>query len=505
MGANDLSSNGAVSITAGTGANSKLITLSSITGVSVGGYLHINELNDPAYVTIDGAGSCTWCDEYWNGTRVRGQISELTSIDTTTRQVGINPGLYNGYTRTPQAIPFTPLVKWAGVEDLQVYANNSGYTTNFLMDQCAYCWIKGVESNFADGDHVRCWYSYHNEIRDSYFHDAYRHTSGGTDAHVLIAERTTGTLVENNILIRLHLSITLNWGPAGNVIAYNYTDGNYDTSATNVLMYDLATHGAHPQFNLWEGNVTSQIRLDSYWGSTSHNTIFRNWARGVTQICLPYSTRGTAGACHSSTQGNDAVNLDFTNAYDNLVGNVAGSAAMRAASPSGEVAYVVAGETRSNYGGYGYDIAIGYNDVSDNTGSGTCTGARASCLPYYSSLIHGNYTYANNATTWGMNIPSGYNPASPSQSLPASFYKSTKPSWWGSSIPWPAIGPDVTGGIGPGGHAYKIPAQVCYDNATKDSNGYASFDAAACYGEQVTPPPPPVAPTPPMNLSAAVQ
>jgi chitodextrinase len=494
MGTSDLGSGGAVNITGGTGAGSTSITVSNASGITVGSYLHINELNDPSYVTINGAGSCTWCDEWWNGTRVRGQISEVTSVNGNT--IGISPGLYNGYTRTPQAIPFQPLVKWAGVENLQVYANNTGYTTNFLMDQSAYSWIKGVESNFADGDHVNVWHSYHDEIRDSYFHDAYRHTSGGTDADIFIAERTTGTLVENNILTRMHISVMLNWGAAGNVVAYNYTDGNYDTSATNVLMYDLATHGAHPQYTLWEGNVTSQIRPDSYWGSTSNNTMFRNWALGVTQICLPYSTRGAPGACHSSTQGNDAINIDFTNAYDNLVGNIAGSAAMRAASPSGEVAYVVAGETRSNYGGFGYDIAIGYNDVSDNTGSGTCTGSRASCLPYYSSLIHGNYTNANNTTAWAMNIPSGHSPANPNQALPASFYKTSKPAWWGS-LPWPAIGPDVTGGTGPGGHTSLTasnPAQACYNNTPKDSNGYLIFNPDNCYG---TGTPPPTDTTPP--------
>ena len=41
------------------------------------------------------------------------------------------------------------------------------------------------------------------------------------------------------------------------------------------------------------------------------------------------------------------------------------------------------------------------------------------------------------------------------QSLPASLFLSAKPSWW-QGAPWPAVGPDVNGGNGPGGHTYDI-------------------------------------------------
>ncbi|MGB9103573.1 MAG: hypothetical protein WCC59_02335, partial [Terriglobales bacterium] len=46
------------------------------------------------------------------------------------------------------------------------------------------------------------------------------------------------------------------------------------------------------------------------------------------------------------------------------------------------------------------------------------------------------------------------------------------------------IGPDVTGGDSPnvGGHAYKIPAQLCYENSAQDANGYLiNFNADLCY------------------------
>jgi hypothetical protein len=74
--------------------------------------------------------------------------------------------------------------------------------------------------------------------------------------------------------------------------------------------------------------------------------------------------------------------------------------------------------------------------------------------------------------------------------LPPSLYRNGKPTWWGSQ-PWPAIGPEVTGGDVPntGGHAYKIPARLCYENTSKTS-GVLNFNANACYAN--VPPPKPM-------------
>src|SRR5581483_1404841 len=77
------------------------------------------------------------------------------------------------------------------------------------------------------------------------------------------------------------------------------------------------------------------------------------------------------------------------------------------------------------------------------------------------------------------------NPVPATQTLPASLYLSTKPSWWGT-MPWPAIGPDITGGDlpGSGGHAYRIPARVCFEDVMHGAfaNTVAStFNANNCY------------------------
>src|SRR5215831_8843472 len=123
LGSGQPNSAAATAITSGATAGSSSIVLANASGVTVGSYLLITELDDPTFVSSSGSeGACTWCDQFWNGTRDRGQIVEVTSVSGTS--IGIAPGLYSTYSRTPQASTMTA-TKYAGVESLQVYANNT--------------------------------------------------------------------------------------------------------------------------------------------------------------------------------------------------------------------------------------------------------------------------------------------------------------------------------------------------------------------------------------------
>src|SRR5262249_24123755 len=125
----------------------------------------------------------------------------------------------------------------------------------------------------------------------------------------------------------------------------------------------------------------------------------------------------------------------------------------------------------------------------------------------------GNYDVKNGTRWVASEVPSGLsqfaNPVPSSQTLPVSFYLSAKPSWWGT-MPWPAIGSDVTGGMDATGHVYANPAQACYNKTSKDSAGILIFNADNCYQftPSSTPPAPPTPPPPPissntLNTSAA--
>lgn len=474
-------------ITNGATAGSASIELTSAAAIADGMYLAIAEINDPTYVSSAGSGgNCNWCDGDWTekGSLARGQIVKVTGVSGKT--VAISPSLYTAYTNTPFAVPFKMSAEYAGVEDLQVYANNTGYDANFGMAMCAFCWIKGVESNYADGDHVEVYWGFHNEIRDSYFSNAYLHSPGEHDSDIQIAHKTSASLVENNIIERTHIAVMLEWGAAGNVVAYNYTMGEFDSGATNLAIGGIDFHGAHPQFNLLEGNVVTQIAEDSVWGTSSHTTAYRNWVVGTNRICSPMSGRGPVTCSgtngHYGFQAARAIETTYAGTANHFTANVVGSAQMQALKgynfPLAQKASVEYPDPR-NYDAVAYGWSFGYGKTSDDgAGTGCAEGVPPCHMPGNSakSFFHGNFNNMGGDIAWAEGA---------TRELPASLYLDGKPQWWGT-MPFPATGPDVTGGNGPAGHSYGNPARECYLRVMGGSDGGAGgplpFDAGRCYG-----------------------
>jgi len=73
-------------------------------------------------------------------------------------------------------------------------------------------------------------------------------------------------------------------------------------------------------------------------------------------------------------------------------------------------------------------------------------------------------------------------------------------------MPWPGIGPDVTGGnvANVGGHVYLTPAANCYLNIlgglTNGTTGALTFNANNCYGSSAQS----NGPVPPTGLNAVI-
>lgn len=470
-------------IAGGTDAGSQEIQLASAQGITPGMYLVIGEQNDPAFVTAAGSGgNCNWCDGGWtkDGSLARGQIVAVTAVQG--NQVSIDPGLYGGYTHSPIAVPFQMAASGAGVEDLQVHANNTGYVTNFTVEMCASCWIKGVESNYADGDHVSVQWGFRDEIRDSYFSNAYLHVPGERESDIQLALKTSATLVENNIIDRTHTAVMLEWGAAGNVIAYNYSTGEFDSQAPRVVIGGIDYHGAHPQFNLIEGNVITAFYADSVWGSSSDTTALRNWFVGTTKVCSPLTGRAAvdcAGARYAF-QAARAVQLSYVATRNNFLGNVVGSAQMQSligySHPVPQKAQLEYPQPRQYEAAVGW--TFGYGSANDDGQGSGCGGGTPPCHAEGTSrtdILNGNFDNVTRTTTWSNRT---------SHALPASLYLRAKPGWW-RSMPYPAIGPDVAGGSGPGGHVFGNPAWACYQKIMGGSDGGAGsplrFNAARCY------------------------
>ena len=254
-------------------------------------------------------------------------------------------------------------------------------------------------------------------------------------------------------------------------------------------------HDSGAMYNLFEGNIGAGINGDAIHGSVESETVFRNY--------LPGWERGKT----AHTQG---VRLDAVNHHWNVVGNVMGTSTFHTCYK----AYAPFASSPCASGGSPGATNI-YN-LGEPT-SATYSVAEDAYTPA-SFLAWGNYDTVSGATRWCGNssstgwsttcgstseIPTGLtdghaNTVPSTETLPASFYLASKPSWFGATQ-WPAIGPDVTGGTAiapdltevhtaPGGHAYTTPAEACYYSSTIDSGyptiftrGVLAFDAGTCY------------------------
>jgi hypothetical protein len=339
---------------------------------------------------------------------------------------------------------------------------------------------------------VQVFWGFHDEIRDSYFSNAFLHGPGIHDSDIQVGFKTTASLVENNIIERTHVAVMLEWGAAGNVVAYNYTMGEFDSGAPNLDIGGVDFHGAHPQFNLLEGNVLTGINQDSVWGTSSHTTVFRNWVVGTSRICSPMSGRGSIDCSgtksHYGFQAARAIEMSYLATANNFIGNVLGSTQMQSMKGENHALRRQASieyPAQRSYDAVAYEWSFGYGRTGDNgTGSG-CAGGNPPChLAGTSStnLLHGNYSNTTSSAKWSPGV---------AHDLPASFYLANKPSWWGT-LPFPSTGPDVTGGFGPGGHSYGNPAEACYRKVMGGSDGGAGgpliFNANKCYGMGISSP-----------------
>jgi hypothetical protein len=307
-----------------------------------------------------------------------------------------------------------------------------------------------VRSLNANRNHV--WLtggSSHNTVQDNYFFGTQNDASQSYGVEVFLA---SDNLIINNIIQQVTSPHILALA-AGNVIAYDYSinDRYY---VMGWLMPSDHDHNEGTEYNLFEGNNGAAFCGDLSHGTGGFNTAFRSrytgWGVGKNSNMIP-------------------ILLESYKRYDNLVGNVLGTTGIQDGYESGSSPI--------------YSVGLGNTQNTVTVPSDP--------LVRLTTMRWGNYdTVSNSVRFVETEVPSGISPYSnavPStHNLPASFYLSAKPSWFGS-VPWPPIGPDVSGGNIPGvaGHAYMIPAQVCYSNTmggSADGSGNPlTFNATACY------------------------
>ena len=305
---------------------------------SVNDYVIIDQENDStdATVTNVGVGTCTWCGnsrcsgDYtnssgWNndpecsnegdgisegGKRTVGQIAKITAINTGTDTITFDQPVNWNYLKSAYAmvLKISNVLEGAGIEDLTINGSTADDINNSVfISYSSACWLKNVEIDTSDEKAVKTEYTYRCEYRQNYVHHAVSYGSNHGYG-IVLNQYATSALVEDNIFQHLHDPIMFEGSGTGNVIAYNYMhEPTYSDPLR--LASDIVFHGAHPHFNLIESNICYEPGPDFYWGSSSHNTLFRNRIYGY-KSGLSYDQR--------------AIKLDKNEQYYNVVGNILG-------------------------------------------------------------------------------------------------------------------------------------------------------------------------------------
>jgi hypothetical protein len=401
------------------------------------------------------------------------QLALITAVDGA--RVTITPPLIWTLADNPVVLfAFIGLERSAGVEDLMIDHSAGGDGASFSFDQCYGCWARGIHSYKPGGYHTYVMDSLQGEVRDCFFHDS--QTYGSNNAGLNVRGTTnagenqgavTGFRFENNIFDRTFPGVELQNASSGCAVAYNYgyatQAGEYTPGDTYVgwnsgMLND--NHGPHDLMNLWEGNVAEQFVSDGYFGSSSHGTLFRNhlWGRNP-RFGISWN----------------AVSLNRWAYFYNVVGNVLGLADPRS------TVYQFADEADCSAGLGIY--RLGYPNMG-NCSFESYDGASLAGLDARVSatlLRWGNFDYAGGAVRWEASEVPADVPAPTAETLPASLLYADRPAWWPAGVAWPPIGPEVTGGADGAGHAWKIPAELCYES--RDLGNGGSFSRTACYGD----------------------
>jgi hypothetical protein len=488
----------------------------SLSNLHVGSILIVDQVDETSDTgTIWNCLTTSSCSSTGNGGFARANGPCVSSTCSRSQQQGVvvtnisgsnitvTPGLYMPNWRSgqaPQAWFANSVVSLDGIENVSMDFTSAGQE-GVLMMNCASCWESGVRSMVAGRSHVMLLGTTHAQLQNNYYYQSQSHL---TVSYSIEEDYAFDSLVQNNISQQVTDSLPNNNGGAeGNVNAYNFGIDNVFGSA-GWMQASFYQHSSGDAFNLWEGNMGPGYNSDDVHGTHHFETLFRNYLIG-NQV----AGCGSA-ALNTCTAQTNPVHIYAGSRYVNIIGNVLGQSGFH-----NTYACIASSSSCSNSPTSIYVIGTTGDNGGVNTSiTGYCLQPACSTHGDYDpqtlaySMRWGNYDTVNAAVQFvSSEVPSGIaqfaNAVPGSTTLPASFYLSSKPSWFGS-IPFPFTGPDVTGGniSGVAGHANMNPAMACYINTMGGpATGVGSvlaFDASVCYGSHV-------GPAPPTNLSIIVQ
>lgn len=409
-----------------------------------------------------------------------GSTTVGTACTGTNTVVTISPGLYMpnwAAANSPRAWWATTPATNDGVENMTIDSTNCTGCIGVEFFNASNSWTKGIRSIQPSRAHVQLQYANHITNRDSY---DFMTQGVGTSSYGEESYSGSDNLTENNIYHAVTTPHLCNGPCSGSVFDYNFSINEFYTGSVD---YNIPAHGDHTggvDTALNEGNVQNGMTADAIHGTSNLVTYFRNYFTGTQPLCwssssntstpsLTYST-ATYAACSNNRV---PVSLYAYHRGYNIVGNVLGTTG-----------------TNTTYETCSADTTVYYMGCGNSP-----VPADATVLP--TTMLWGNADSSTGFSSPRFNaseVPSAVtatqtpfvNPVPASNTLPSSFLYASAPSWWTSGKPFPAIGPDVTGGTvsGVGGHVNTIPAQDCYVNMGGNSSGTSgvlTFNPSTCY------------------------
>jgi hypothetical protein len=228
---------------------------------------------------------------------------------------------------------------------------------------------------------------------------------GGSDGYgIALNQHCTSCLIDDNIFDTLHGFVYLEGGGTGNVISYNYSIHPMYNDGDR-LSGSVVWHGGHPHMNLVEGNEFYQLGTDYYWGTSSHNTYFRNRVYGWDPDFSGANSR--------------AIGIDKYCWFNNIVGNILGY--------PGETDVYSIEMPMSSSSCQSQDLVynLGYRKPDSPS---YCQSESGDPDLVATILRHMNWDVVTNGTVLNDNTNSSYDDDNPE--LPNSLYLDSKPTWW---------------------------------------------------------------------------
>jgi hypothetical protein len=330
------------------------------------------------------------------------------------------------------------VVRYTGLESLSVWstAPDGNAKEMVTLSGAAYSWIKNVETdgskNTWSGRHIHLFNSvYRCEVRETYVHNSSNYYQGANAYGIIYSG--SDCLIEDNVVRELNKPVLGETTGGGNVIAYNYVDEAVIGSLTNTWQETAIdmSHGSFSHSDLFEGNHTPNLSVDSTHGNNGWGVFFRNWATG----------RNGSGHADAYLR---AVSVDGWQREMTSVGNVL-------CSPSFVPSHFIIEPSTGSPGDFSAVYFLGTN--AWELGTGRKPGADYMDDGQAARLFHRHLDF-------DYKTKSQYdNPANPVKTLPDSLYLTSKPAFFGS-LRWPWVNP---AGATHQDRVKTLPAKARYD------------------------------------------